>query len=87
MSKEVVVKHLPAGYAEGADDLRRWAFRRRAGRSGVPQKRDDKPDVAQDADDWLRRHSQAAAKAPRRSAPRAADDAAPWMRDRPPWRR
>jgi hypothetical protein len=62
-------------------------LRQRGVESGVPQKLDDKPDVAQDAaDDWLRR-SQAAAKAPRRSAPRAADDAVPWMRDRPPWRR
>jgi hypothetical protein len=80
--KEVQIQILPSGSAEGCDDLRRWAFRRRAGRSGVPQKRDDK--VAQDAaDDWLRRHSEAAAKAPRRAAPANPDE--PWRHGRPPW--
>ncbi len=72
---KVVVKVLPPGTAEGADDLTRWAFRRRAGKSGVPEKRDDKL-----AQFWLAQEERRRQKAA--DARREAEE--PWRRDRPP---
>jgi hypothetical protein len=89
MSKPVVTI-CPPGAAADADYLTRWAYRRRARRSGVPEKRDPEPLDA--AEHWLaeqERCRQGAKRGSLKEPPRREAEAAdqPWMRDRPPWRR